>query len=129
MEITEHNYINKSTTTDRDYHNISCCVSIEVEGITSVPTVNWHNSHGEMIPDGGDLHIQQTVSEKLYCTLFLFPSEACGDRLVCRATLLYTADSVPLVKTMTYSITRPTITGNLYFIFRFDCSLAAYNNI
>lgn len=106
MAITEHSYTNEGTVAAPDHHNISCCVSINVEGITSAPTVNWHNSHGELISNGGDFHLQQTVAENHYCTLFQFPSEACGDRLLCKAILFYDADSMVFEKTMKYSIIR-----------------------
>lgn len=106
MAITEHSYTNEGTIKVPDHHNISCCVSIKVEGITSVPTVSWHNSRGELISNGGDFHLQQTVTGNLYCTMFQFPSEACGDRLLCKATLSYDADSMVFVKTMNYSIIR-----------------------
>ena len=113
MAITEHGYIDihKGTVTDPDHHNISCCVSIEVEGITSVPMISWHNSRGELISSGGNFHLQQTVAENLYCTAFQFPTEECGDRLLCKATLSYDTDSTILVKTMKYSLTRTHTIG------------------
>lgn len=116
MEIREHSYSNKDSTTDQDHYNISCCVAVEVEGITSAPTVNWHNSFGEMISNGGHFHVQQTVMGNTYCTIFQFPSNECGDRLLCKATLFTDADSLSLTKAMRYSINRPTSIGmHIYY--------------
>ena len=107
MEITDSDFIIKDTSAPKQHHNISCCVSIEVKGITSTPTVNWYNAHREMISNGGDFHLQKVAADNHYCTMFQFPSESCGDKLLCMATLSYSTDSEPLVKTMEYSIMRP----------------------
>jgi hypothetical protein len=107
MEITESSYVNKDSSDPQQHHNISCCVSIEVQGVTSMPTVNWHNSSGQVIANGGNFHLQQVIAaNNNYCTMFQFPSELCGNKLLCKATLSYSTDSEPLVKTMEYSIVR-----------------------
>ena len=69
-----------------------------------MPTVNWHNARGEMIVNGGNFHLQQVIATNNYCTMFQFPSESCGNRLVCKAMLSYSTDAEPLVKTLEYSI-------------------------
>lgn len=104
MEITESSYINKDNSDPELHYNISCCVSIGVQGVTSMPTVNWHNARGEMIVNGGEFHLQQVTAANNYCTTFQFPSESCGNKLLCKAILSYSTDSEPLVKTMEYSI-------------------------
>ena len=106
MEITEFSYINKDSSDPQQHHNISCCVSIEVQGITSMPTINWYNASGQMISNGGDFHLQRVIAANNYCTMFQFPSELCGNKLLCKAVLSYSTGSEPLVKTMEYSIVR-----------------------
>ena len=69
-----------------------------------MPTVNWHNARGEIITNGGDFHLQQVIAANNYCTMFQFPSESCGNKLLCKAILSFSTDSEPLVKTMEYSI-------------------------
>ena len=109
ITITEHAYTNKDSTSDQYlHHNISCCVSIEVEGITSAPSVNWHYSHGEKISEGDDIDLQHTTDEKYYCAFLQFSAEACGGELLCRAELSHNAISTPLVKTMGYNAAHPT---------------------
>lgn len=104
MEITESTYINEDSSEPEQHHNISCCVSIKLNGITSKPMVNWHNARGEVITDGGEFHLQQVVAANNYCTMFQFPSESCGNKLLCKAILSYSTDSEPLVKTLEYSV-------------------------
>lgn len=104
ITITEHAYMNKDTTSDQDlHHNISCCVSIEVEGITSEPSVTWHYTHGEAISDGENIYLQHTIDERDYCAFLQFSVEACGGELLCRAELPHNAVSTPLVKTVGYN--------------------------
>lgn len=126
MEIAEYSYINKDISNpDNLHHNVSCCVSIGVKGVTSIPTVNWHNARGEMISNGGSFQLQQAVVASSYCTLIQFSSKSCGDKLLCRATLLYSTDSKPLVKTMEYSIAQPTKSKSPSFNSYFNSSQLA----
>ena len=73
-----------------------------------MPTINWYNASGQMISNGGDFHLQRVIAanNNYYCTMFQFPSELCGNKLLCKAVLSYSTDSEPLVKTMEYSIVR-----------------------
>ena len=110
ISITEHTYTGKDNNiTDASHQNISCCVSIEVEGVTSKPLVTWHNSHGETISNRGSFHIQKIEGENYVCSVFQFPTDACGDQLVCKAALFYDVNLAPLIKTKGYSIVRPSI--------------------